>query len=49
MSKDIRGYFHSFLKRSASSIAASSKDISNFNSEDSDEEAVAKKPCHSSS
>jgi len=40
MSKDICGYFHSFSKRSASSIAVSSKDISNSDSEDSDEEPV---------
>jgi len=49
MSKDIHGYFHSFLKYSASSVAASSKDISNPDSKDSDEESVTKKPCHSSS
>jgi len=49
MSKDICGYFHSFSKRSASSIAAKSKDISNPDSEDSDEEPVTKKPSHSSS
>jgi len=46
MSKDIRGYFHSFSKRSALS---SSKDISNSDSEDSDEESVTKKPYHSPS
>jgi len=49
MSKDIRGYFHSFSKCSASSIATSSKDVSNSNSEDSDEEPVTKKSSHSSS
>jgi len=49
MSKDISGYFHSFSKRSASLITASSKDISNSDSEDSDEEPVTKKSCHSSS
>jgi len=42
MSKDIRGYFHSFSKHSVSSIAASSKDISNSDSENSDEESVTK-------
>jgi len=49
MRKDIRGYFYSFSKCSASSIAASRKDISNSDSEDSDEEPVTKNPCHSSS
>jgi len=46
MSKDIYGYFHSYSKRSASSVA---KNISNSDSEDSDEEPVTKKPRHSSS
>jgi len=42
MRKDICGYFYSFSKCSASSIAASSKDVSNSESEDSDEEPVTK-------
>jgi len=42
MSKGICGYFHCFSKRSASLIAASSKDISNSDSEDVDKEPVTK-------
>ena len=46
MSKDIRGYFSS-SKSSLIAAAASSKDSSNSDSEDSDIEPVTKKPCHS--
>jgi len=48
MSKDIHGgCFTISSSKSLSIAAASSKDISNYDSEDSDIEPVAKKPCHS--
>ena len=47
MSKNIRGYFTISSSKTSSIAAASSKDISNSDSEDSDIEPVAKKPCHS--